>query len=185
LVAAHEAQIQAGYGWKKQVDYTRRFLGRMVEAGAAATAPPNRALQVLPDNWQFTWDEAGEGEAKGFHTPGFDDSKWKTVATYSKTLDAQGLPDKMTILWYRTRLNVPAKSGKLSLFFAEVDGDSTVFVNGEPVGGDRRRRPYEVDVTDAARPGENLVAVRVDHSTITDLFLGGIIRPVLLVQRPE
>ena len=29
--------------------------------------------------------------------------------------------------------------------------------------------------------GKNVVAVRVDHSKITDLFLGGILRPVLLV----
>jgi len=35
--------------------------------------------------------------------------------------------------------------------------------------------------TTAARPGENVVAVRVDHSQITELFLGGIVRPVLLI----
>jgi hypothetical protein len=36
----------------------------------------------------------------------------------------------------------------------------------------------------AAREGENVIAVRVDHSNITELFLGGIIRPVLLVETP-
>jgi hypothetical protein len=35
----------------------------------------------------------------------------------------------------------------------------------------------------AARPGENLVALRVDHSRITELALGGLLRPVLLVEQ--
>ena len=47
------------------------------------------------------------------------------------------------------------------------------------------RAPFEVDVTAAMKPGENVVALRVDHSTITDLSLGGILRPVLLIEKPE
>ena len=43
--------------------------------------------------------------------------------------------------------------------------------------------PFEVDVTAAAAEGDNVVAVRCDHSSISELFLGGIIRPVLLVQK--
>lgn len=39
-------------------------------------------------------------------------------------------------------------------------------------------------VTDAVKPGVNVVSVRCDHSSITELFLGGIIRPVLLIDRP-
>lgn len=35
------------------------------------------------------------------------------------------------------------------------------------------RTPFEVDVTGAVRPGENVVALRVDHSRITELALGG------------
>jgi hypothetical protein len=33
--------------------------------------------------------------------------------------------------------------------------------------------------------GDNVVAVRVDHSRITELSLGGIIRPVVLINEPE
>ena len=47
------------------------------------------------------------------------------------------------------------------------------------------RQPFEVDVTNAIHPGENVVALRVDHSTITELSLGGILRPVLLIAKPE
>ena len=35
----------------------------------------------------------------------------------------------------------------------------------------------------ALKPGENTVAVRVDHTTITELFLGGILRPVVVVEQ--
>lgn len=35
-----------------------------------------------------------------------------------------------------------------------------------------------------AKTGQNVIAVRVDHSSITELFLGGIIRPVLLIKKP-
>jgi hypothetical protein len=47
----------------------------------------------------------------------------------------------------------------------------------------KRRLPFEADVTASAKPGENTIALRVDNRTITELFLGGILRPVLLVEK--
>ena len=129
------------------------------------------------------YDEADEGVEKGFHRPGFDDSAWRDVSTYGSTLDLQGLPDRRTILWYRTTFTLPRKHDKLSLFFTEVDGDATVYVNGKPVGSSEKKRvPFQVDVSGAVTLGENVVAVRVDHSQITELFLGGIVRPVFLIE---
>ena len=184
LLARNEVEYKKGFGNHYTLIYLKRFLGTHVEAGAAATAPPNKLLGVLPDTWRLGYDKEDAGIAKGYHQPSFDDSGWKAVATYSSTLDAQGLPDEKTILWYRTRFTAPEPTAKMALFFTEVDGTSTVFVNGKEVGtGPKRRTPFEVDVTGAVRPGENLVAVRVDHSKITELFLGGIIRPVLLIQK--
>ncbi len=43
----------------------------------------------------------------------------------------------------------------------------------------------EVDVTDAVEPGKNTVAIRVDHRRITELFLGGIVRPILLIDKAD
>jgi len=67
--------------------------------------------------------------------------------------------------------------------FLEVDGTSSVFVNGRAVGGsDKRRLPFVVEPDASLLTARgNLAAVRVDHSSITDLYLGGILRPVLLV----
>lgn len=42
-----------------------------------------------------------------------------------------------------------------------------------------------VDISGAVWPGRNVVAVRVDHTRLTELFLGGIVRPVYLIERPE
>ena len=52
-------------------------------------------------------------------------------------------------------------------------------------GTAKPRAPFELDVTAAMKAGENSIAMRVDHSTITDLSLGGIIRPVLLIAKPD
>lgn len=186
LLSRSEAHVKAGYGSQYTVTYLRRFLGAVVERGAEAVAPPRRLLQVLPDVWRFTWDEKDEGLQLGYHLPQTDDSGWLKVATYSQTLDAQGLPDKKTILWYRTSFRLPKDHcrlyQRLFLFFAEVDGTATVYLNGRQVGEQKERRtPFEVDITDAAHDGDNILAVRVDHSRITELFLGGIVRPVLLI----
>ena len=184
LLARNEAEYKKGYGNHYTLIYLKRFLGAHVEAGAAATAPPNKVLQVLPDTWRFFADREDAGVQKGFFQPTFDDAAWKPVATFSATLDAQGLPDEKTILWYRTTIKLPAATGKLALFFTEVDGSSTVFVNGKEVGKEpKKRAPFEIDVAGAFQAGDNLVAIRVDHSKITELFLGGIIRPVLLIQK--
>ena len=75
------------------------------------------------------------------------------------------------------------------MFFTEVDGQTvTVYVNGIEVAAlekEARRKPFEVDVTDAVKPGKNTVAIRVDHRRITELFLGGIVRPILLIDEAD
>jgi len=184
LLARSEKHQQTRLGNHYTVGYLKRFLGKHVAAGAEATAPPARVIAVLPDRWRLAYDEEDQGPARGFHKPDFDDSDWLDVATYSAPLDAQGIADRQTIQWYRTKFDLKEKprGKRLALFFTEVDGDATVFLNGREVGAsEKKRTPFSVDATAAAKPGENTVAVRVDHTTITELFLGGILRPVVVV----
>jgi hypothetical protein len=190
LFARNEAEYEKGYGNHYTLNYLRRFVGTHVQAGAEATAAPNKVLQVLPDRMKLAYDPADNGAERGWHKSDFDDSQWRQVATYSNTLDAQGLPDKKSLMWYRTMTNVPRRQeGRLVLFFTEIDGQAaTVYVNGVEVdhlGKEARRKPFEVDVTDTIRTGDNTVAIRIDHTRITELFLGGIIRPILLLHKPE
>lgn len=164
--------------------YLERFIGPQIEAGVTALTPPHRLVAVLPDRWRMNYDPEDNGLTRGYHLPDFDDSDWHWVETYSRPLDAQGFTDRLTILWYRTNFAVPRDFGRLTLFFTEIDGDATVFVNGKEVGRSaRRRQPFEVEITSAVRPGYNLVAVRVDHTVLSELFLGGIVRPVLLIAK--
>lgn len=188
LYARNEIEQEKGYGNHYTLNYLNRFLGGHVTAGASATAAPKRVLQVLPDRMKLNYDPEDNGLAKGYHKPDLDDSRWRQVATYSNTLNAQGLPDIKSIMWYRTSIDIPPPHGRLSLFFTEVDGQEvTVYVNGSQVaslGKQARRKPFEMDITEAAKPGKNMVAIRIDHRQITELFLGGIIRPVLLIAKP-
>jgi hypothetical protein len=175
--------------------YLRRFLSKAIDGGVAATAAPNRVVSVLPDRWNFAPDAKDDGEAKGFASPTHDDLKWQAVATYSNTLSGQGLEEN-TVLWYRTTVRVPEGKGSFALVFPEVDGPATVYVNGKAVeaqpvlsspkgaAGVPRRAPFRVPLDGVVKPGDNVVAVRVDNRRISELFLGGILRPVVLVETP-
>ena len=189
LYSRNEAEMNKGYGNHYTLNYLKRFVGTHILAGAEATASPNKVLQVLPDRMKLAYDQAGEGVERGYFKPDFDDSTWAEVATYGNTLNAQGLPDVKSVMWYRTSVTVPSSHARLSLFFTEVDGQAvTVYVNGREVaalGREARRKPFDVDITDAVKPGENTVAIRVDHRKITELSLGGIVRPILLVEKSQ
>jgi hypothetical protein len=188
LYARNEAEMNKGYGNHYTLNYLKRFVGAHVLAGAEATAPPNKVLQVLPDRMKLAYDRVDAGVDRGDSRPDFDDLKWAEVATYSNPLNAQGLPDIKSVMWYRTSATVPSPHARLSLFFTEVDGQGvTVYVNGRDVavlGKEARREPFEVDITEAVKPGRNAVLIKVDHRKITELSLGGIVRPVLLIEKP-
>jgi len=184
LLKRTEANVARGYASRYTAIYLERFVGSYVKAGVAALASPNRLVAVLPDRWQMTYDPEDQGRNRGYHRPDYDDTRWREVATYTRPLNAQGLPDELTVLWYRTTFKIPEAGKRLSLFFTEVDGDVTVFVNGQEVGKSaKKRQPIEVDISSAVQPGTNIVAVRVDHSVLTELYLGGIIRPVFLIEK--
>jgi beta-galactosidase len=152
---------------------------------AEKTAPPAKVVSVLSDVWKFACDDPDQGVSRRYATADFDDSNWRKVATFSRSLDAQGLPDEKTILWFRNEFQVPDQEKRLSLVFMDVDGGATVFINGQQVGNEHpKRQLFEVDVTPHVRAGRNVIALRVDHRTISELFLGGIVRPIALVKRP-
>jgi hypothetical protein len=200
MVKRTDELVEKGYANREYgTAYLKRFLARTIDGGLAATAAPNKVVQVLPDKWRFLADDADKGIERNYHAADFDDSKWRPAATYSATLSGQGLSEN-TILWYRTTFKIPEKHGRLTLMFPEVDGGVTVYVNGKaleptavlPVPARKkanpeapavpRRAPFEVDLTAALHDGDNVVAVRVDNRKISELFLGGILRPVVLVE---
>ncbi len=176
---------KSGLGNHYTVHYLKRFLGMPVEAAVKWIMPPNRLLGVLPDKWKLAYEEEADGAAEGYPLPEYDDAGWAEVSTFADPLNCQGFPDRLGMMWYRTTFTAPASPDPLKLLFTEVDGRYDVYLNGREVEkGLPRRSPMEVDISGAVVEGENLLAVRVDHSQLTELDLGGIIRPVLLIAAP-
>ncbi len=212
LLARANKQKDEKYGVSYTLAYLNRFIGNNLGAAYRATRGDNKVVAVLPDKMQYKVDREFKGEELGYAKAEYTDKHWQTVQTFGDTLVSQGLPEEKTVFWYRTAVDSTATfKGKPELFFVEVDGFSTVYVNGQKVywtesiekedappevktmayvdgkvaqvAANKKRATFSVDVSSAWKPGKNVVAVRCDHSGITELGLGGIIRPVYVVDR--
>jgi hypothetical protein len=158
---------------------------------ARAVAAENRSREKTDINafWKYQRGDLPDAQA-----PAFDDSAWQTI----------GLPHSFSIPyflspdfyvgygWYRRRLQLPGSiAGKrVSLEFDGVFQEAEVFVNGKRAGGHKGGYTgFVVDITAAARPGGNLIAVRVNNlwnprsapRAGEHVFSGGIYRNVYLV----
>lgn len=69
-------------------------------------------------------------------------------------------------LWYRRGLPVPKAGQRTLLHFEAVDYDATVWVNGRVVGKHvGGHTPFSFDVTEAMKPSENELLVKVSDAT--------------------
>lgn len=157
-------------------------------ADRIAAADP-RTRTNFNAGWRFQL-----GDVPQAREAGFDDAGWESV----------GVPHSFGIPyfqasqfytgygWYRKRLTVPEawQGRRIALEFEGVFQDAEVFVNGIAVG--RHRGGYtgfSIDITEAAKVGENVVAVRVNNlwdATLAPragehVFQGGVYRDVWLV----
>ena len=142
-------------------------------ASHGAAAP---LLRSLNGNWKISGLEtstkafpADADFAKGYQTPDFDDSKWDTIAVplnwYRKYPEKQNKDQPYVKGWYRTGFELtPAElqNRRVILKFDVIGCDAVVFLNGREVGRHLGEfTPFELDVTEAARPGRNVLAIRV------------------------
>lgn len=156
---------------------------------AAADAPASpRQKSLINAFWKYQPGDVPTGQA-----PALDDSSWHDI----------GLPHSFSIPyfmsqdfpvgygWYRKRLPLPQTiAGKrVSLEFDGVFQEAEVYLNGTPVGTHKGGYTgFSLDVTAAAKPGDNLIAVRVNNLWNPRLapragehvFSGGIYRNVYL-----
>ena len=99
-------------------------------------------------------------------------------------------------VWFKRSFNYQPKAGhRTLLYFGAVNYEAIVFVNGHEVGRHVGGfTPFNFDVTDLLREGENFVIVKVDNkrsrenvpTLIFDWWnYGGITRDVLLVSVPD
>ena len=99
-------------------------------------------------------------------------------------------------VWYKTSFQaaVPVEDYRTLLYFGAVNYDAHVYLNGKHVGHHVGGfTPFNYDVTDLLRNGENVLIVKVDNKrhkdyVPTQIFdwwnYGGITRDVMLVRVP-
>lgn len=159
--------------------------------GLSLHAAANELRQTINFNrgWKFQL-----GDVPGARAVAFDDSKWEDInLPHSFSLPYFGA-DKFYVGygWYRKHFDVPAAwAGKrINLDFDGVFQVAEVFVNGKRVGEHKGGYTgFNLDITDAVKPGDNIVAVRVNNIWDPRLaprageyfFPGGIYRDTWLV----
>lgn len=160
----------------------------LLPARLLAAEPPRQTLNFNRD-WRFQL-----GDHPGAEATGYDDSPWPAV----------GLPHTFSLPyfasakfytgygWYRKHFAVPAAwaGQRLSLEFDGAFQVAEIFVNGRRVGEHAGGYTgFAVDITDAVKTGDNLVAVRLNNLWNAQLapragehvFSGGLYRDARLI----
>jgi beta-galactosidase len=164
-----------------------------------SVAAPARAEQrELSQDWRFHRGDVVQGGAVAL-----DDHGWRTVIVphdFSIEDTADGKPpfDATTpgaadsgylrggIGWYRRHLTLDAQavSGRVLLRFEAVYMNADIWINGTKVATHYYGyTSFDVDATAHVKPGENVIAVRVDHRDPSSRWYAGsgLIRPVRLI----
>ena len=168
-------------------------------------------FRLLNGRWHFACVPDLAHVPPGFEQAEYDHSAWNTLpvpgcwqlhgygtpnytnVNYPFPVDPPFVPTENPVGLYRTMFAVPPEwqGRRLSLAFEGVCSMFRVWVNGRPVGMSKGSHvPAEFDITDAARPGDNTLAVQVlqwsDASYLEDQDmwrLNGIFRDVSLLAR--
>ena len=154
-----------------------------------ASEPSPRLTRSLNREWKFAL-----GDFVGAERPGFEDAAWSTVGLPHSFSTPYFLSSEfyMGYGWYRRHLTAP-QEWKQRRIFLEFDGVfqvAEIFVNGRIVGSHQGGYTgFSFDITESVRPGDNVLAVRVNNSWNPELapragehaFSGGIYRSVRLV----
>ena len=123
---------------------------------------------LLNEGWRSVVDEKDSGAYRGFEAVGFDDRGWKAVDV-PHNWDQYGGYRRLRhgnlhgYAWYRKHFNAE-KDKRHFLWFEGVGSYARVWVNGKYVGYHAGgRTSFTIDITDAMRSGDNIIAVRADH----------------------
>ena len=160
------------------------------EAGEAAAKPPLRERLNFNQDWKFLL-----GDHPGAEMAAFDDAKWQNIGLpHSFSIPSFAATNSFYVGygWYRKTFDVPAawRGKRLFLHFDGAFQDAEVFVNGTKAGAHQGGYTgFEIEITDAAITGGNLVAVRLNNRWNPRLapragehqFSGGIYRNVWLL----
>ncbi|HUY14937.1 MAG TPA: glycoside hydrolase family 2 TIM barrel-domain containing protein [Terriglobia bacterium] len=131
---------------------------------ALKLTPPNDLESAIDLNgsWKFAPDPPAE-----FHRPDFADVRWRVIEVPSHWV-MQGFQSEHGVCGYRRQFQLPtAWTGqRIKIRFEGVYSGAEVWLNGQRAGWHEGGfTPFEVDITNAANPGVNVLALRVTENT--------------------
>jgi hypothetical protein len=165
--------------------YLNRFFAKTTREGFERTTGGSQRVAGLDDTWQFQIDPENIGEAVGWWRPESTGGNWQPIKTSTLSWSSQGLRYYKGLAWYRQAVEIPAawRGKRIFLWIGGIDELAKVWLNGRPLGISPKGSftPFEMDATDAIRPGErNTVVVCVSNAVLNELGTGGITGPVML-----
>ena len=89
-------------------------------------------------------------------------------------------------MWYRVSYRPPQGSSNILLHFQKADRKVVVHVNGRRVNAEEVEafRGAGIDVSGFLKPGEeNQITVMVRHVPLPEMYLGGLVGPVYLLEK--
>ena len=148
---------------------------------------------LFDDGWLFQLKDSAV-----MNQNSYDDSHWRKLTlphdwsvegTLSPSLASCTGYLPAGIAWYRKHFEIKDKADRHYIYFEGVYNRSEVYLNGQLLG----KRPngyvsFMYDMTPYLKEGENVLAVRVDHSRYADSrwYTGsGIYRDVYLISAPD
>jgi hypothetical protein len=87
----------------------------------------------------------------------------KSLVTPLKSLEALGIPSFRGVAHYRKEFTAPPATGRVFLECENVRDYAKVRLNGVDLG-DHAWRPYRWEITDALKPGTNVLEIEVESS---------------------
>ncbi|MBO6019730.1 MAG: beta-galactosidase, partial [Clostridia bacterium] len=117
----------------------------------------------LNGEWDFSFDDGRSGLSRGMNKAGAVYEK-KIVVPFCPESKLSGIGDVdfHAAVWYRRSFALSKKdlAGRVLLHFGAVDYKCRVFVNETEVGGHQGGYvSFSLDITDAAKEGENVLVV--------------------------
>jgi beta-glucuronidase len=160
----------------------------------------------LDGEWSFAMDPLDVGQSKGWYKQDFPKGRWDEVEVpHCFSADPRYQYYTGTVWYKRTFPWKPRSGERIILHFDAVYYAASVWINDRKAGAhEGGYTPFELDVTDYLRDGDNTIALSVNNNTWRtgtvpgakdyglpgDPFMGwmnygGIIRPVYLTIEPE
>jgi hypothetical protein len=169
-------------------EFDRRY--RATFTAAALLARDYRFLTPRPIRiWKARFDGRNESGTDGWAGPDVPDGDWVETDTCMDTWGTLGHGGDLGVMWYRTRVVLPAlppKPDSARFWIGATDGTTRLFINGTPCPALLRdgrtapehagfSQPATFDVSKALVAGTNVVAVRCERTDLNELGTGGIL----------